>query len=130
MRDIKFRIYDKQLKESNIVELCDCCGDDLWFDGETPVWDVLYDSTNEQESFVASQYTGLKDKNGKEIYEGDIVKVENIDLAQIIYDEDRMAWGIKPIDEFYFDSPFLADNISLELEVIGNIYDNPELIKE
>ena len=40
-----------------------------------------------------------------------------------------MAWGIKPISEFYFDSPLLADNTSLELEIIGNIYDNPELLK-
>lgn len=76
------------------------------------------------------QYTGLKDKNEKEIYEGDIVRVEKIDLAQIIWDEDRTAWGIKPINDFYFDSPFLGDNITLELEVIGNIYDNPELLKE
>ena len=60
---------------------------------------------------------------------GDILKVEKVDLAQIIWDEDRMAWGIKPINDFYFDSPLLADNTDLELEVIGNIYENPELLK-
>ena len=78
---------------------------------------------------IICQYTGLKDKNKKRIYEGDILRVEKIDLAQIIYDEDRMAWGIKPINDFYFDSPLLADNTSLELEVIGNIYENADLLE-
>ena len=40
-----------------------------------------------------------------------------------------MAWGIKEINEFYFDSPLLSENVSLELEVIGNIYENPELLE-
>ena len=129
MREIKFRIWDKELKESHIEDLQDLCEDDYWYDGETEVWSILYDCNNKQERFVALQYTGLVDKNFYEIYEGDIVKVEKVDLAQIIWDEDRMAWGIKPINDFYFDSPLLADNTDLELEVIGNIYENPELLK-
>ena len=41
-----------------------------------------------------------------------------------------MAWGIKEISEFYFDSPLLAENVSLEMLVVGNICENPELAKE
>ena len=130
MRKIKFRVWDKATKHMHI------CGEDVhdscWYDNNNNFH--YYNLQNgegsgEHGDYILMQYTGLHDKNGKEIYEGDIVRVENTDLAQIIYDEDRMAWGIKPINDFYFDSPLLADNTSLELEVIGNIYDNPELLE-
>lgn len=74
------------------------------------------------------QYTNLKDKKGKEIYEGDILKIENIDYAKVYYDIDRMAWGLEAIGEWYLDSPLLSDNTNLDLLVVGNIYDNPELL--
>ena len=131
MREIKFRIYDKELKESHIEELQDLCEDDIWYDGETDVWNVLYYSTHEQERFVALQCTGIEDKNNIEIYEGDIVQVilpefDKKWLGKIEYEQAICSYVIKR--KGYIDVAFF-ENLK-DIEVIGNIYDNPDLLKE
>lgn len=159
MREIKFKIYDKELKESHIERLQDLCEDDYWYDGKTDVWSVLYDSHNEQERFVALQYTGLKDKNGTEIYEGDIILTQpyrdkpfsskakekrlkgivfyNIKCGKnFVHDPDILKywgaeWNIEIMDkEAYKKYSYCSWGSFFECEVIGNIYDNPELLKE
>lgn len=73
------------------------------------------------------QYTGLTDKNGKKIFEGDIV---NHDMSGAIgtvkwYCEDYAGWCV---DDIYIGEQQFTDEMWNECEVIGNIFDNPELL--
>ena len=73
---------------------------------------------------ILMQYTGLNDKSGKEIYEGDIVKYKNM-LGKIIF-----LQGAFQLSDFYEEEEWILGYINEELEVIGNIYDNPELLEK
>lgn len=79
---------------------------------------------------TVGQYTGMVDKNGTKIFEGDIVdfskRPDNGDYGAVIYDADETEFGI----EYYNIYRSLGKNYYPEnIEVIGNIYDNPELLK-
>jgi len=98
--------------------------------------------SNPEES---DRYTGLPDKNGKEIYEGDIVKTPYNDVYDfayygVIWYRERAAWytdclalhhktkGFEDISKGGYCVGFLGNE--QEMELIGNIYENPELLKE
>ena len=74
-----------------------------------------------------SRYTGLKDKNGNRIWENDIIKHEVSDTIGTVkwYQEDYVGWCV---DDFMIDEQQFTDEMWGECEVIGNIYDNPELL--
>ncbi|HAA6093767.1 TPA: hypothetical protein U0W02_001915 [Listeria monocytogenes] len=85
------------------------------------------------------QYTVLKDKNGKKIFEGDIVAFSEDDFrvfnSQVEYfsEDGYPAFDIKVPSTYYFDSNVFSE-VSMsglyEIEVIGNIHENPELLEE
>lgn len=77
---------------------------------------------------TVGQFIGFRDKNKKEIYEGDLIRInDKEDLYKVEWNEDNAAFILITIDFIKADFDcYYAD----ELEVVGNVYDNPELIKE
>lgn len=87
---------------------------------------------------TVGQYTGLHDKNGKEIYEGDIVLLDCYNYEEplfsgefkVIYDVEKGMWLLVDLENKDRDFTFgeIRSYYKAEIEVIGNIYDNPELL--
>ena len=84
--------------------------------------------------FILMQSTGLKDKSGKEIFEGDIVKYKsgcNAYTEELAYDKNFGGVGVRDAKaDIIFSFGELAEDIDLiSLEVVGNIYNNPGLLE-
>jgi len=172
MREIKFRAWDKENKCMKVVSELNFIYEksqrmDWGMQGAlNDVWLNSEDTSYVPVDTVLLQYTGLKDKNGKEIYEGDIIAESTLD--KIIWDDSGMIID-RPYGKVYWckngyevkllhagkvkiledAKEFLKKNTDetgctevymttydgvfqwpKDIEIIGNIYENPELIKE
>lgn len=137
MRDIKFKIYfkDEEGFMTKPITIEDLLHED-WIDFENeegtfslPLKDFRF-FYGKNENYEIMQYTGLKDKNGKEIYEGDVVKVftnKEWRIGIIIYEHSGFTIDVTNNKELEYGRTSIIENLT---EVIGNIYDNPELLKE
>jgi len=76
------------------------------------------------DAYILMQFTGLHDKNGKEIYEGDILKANYTDSLTVVFENGAFCF----VNDINSGSDRLHQNRTEKLFVIGNIYENPELI--
>ena len=138
----RFRAWDKKNKRMlyNIENAYDGSGveDKKGNDVETCYVDCFssffpYDDNDKNEEFVVEQCTGLKDKNGRLIYEGDIVKITGDIMTMPLKYMDCLFKVIWADIGFCFEMLDENDGLGFcecwEYEVVGNIHENPELLE-
>ena len=119
MREIKFRVWDDVEKEY-IAPAEKFCFDDI-----QEIIDFECDGIEfrKNKRYIFEQYTGMKDCDGTEIYEGDILKDTNdgFVIGAVEWDNENLE---------YFVDDRLCNYYPEEVQVCGNIYENPELLGE
>lgn len=122
MREIKFRVWDK--KENKII--------DWWTILNHYNLNEFLDSVSRYfNRYIIMQYTGLKDKCDTEVCEGDIVRYDHAihPLRLITFDDGGFNYKIPECDTPHCFRRLASGIARLDMEVIGNVYENPELLE-
>lgn len=124
-REIKFRAWDDEIKEMI---------DDLWRINLGEGYVYYYDGKDEIQRCKTKhlmQYTGFKDKNGREIYEGDIIQYKTTYYGNHKTHTTLVEWK-DDLEHDGFGEPLAMGYIfhGIENEVIGNIFENPNLLNK
>lgn len=136
MRDIKFRVWDKDRKRMHIVG--EFHHDSLSIDEDNNIYYLNLQCMEasphkgidpEHCAYRLMQYTGLKDKNGKEIYEGDILLYDSNSKTSVFYKNGAFVRSYGNSNMYLLYDSFIEDGCLYNYEVIGNIYENPELLE-
>ena len=128
MKTIKFRIFNKKIKSYIDINSSAIMIDEL---------------NNLNDNLIVEQFIGLHDKNGKEIYTGDILQLKRLDGSVLLYKIFSVKGGFafnthqddfyKPQSEIYFyesTSDMQNSSFICTLEIIGNVFENPELLEK
>lgn len=143
MREIKFRVFDIASSYNPMHIVGEDNHDSFWIDSNNKFhYRNLQngESSGENGDYILMQYTGLKDKNGKEIYEGDIILWKDKspmsdgtlnEIVEVFWSDEFLKWSIK--GNLNNAKTYIADlydySNTEEIEIIGNIYVNKELLR-
>lgn len=119
MREIKFRVWDSERKKILPIQRHSFkTGKSMPYG-----WNIEYVFDG------LMQYTGLKDKNRKEIYEGDILLYDSGSKTSVFYNNGAFVRSYGNSNMYLLYDSFIEDGCLCNYEVIGNIYENPELLE-
>lgn len=122
MKEIKFRAWNKVINEMSKTSIyitktgrvINTRGDDI------------------SKNIILLQFTGLCDRKGQEIYEGDILKLKQSGIGRVVWDKKKMGfyWIQKPYKEHEFMSGVQEFDGIKGIEIIGNVFQNKDLLEE